>query len=75
MTTPATAASHRAQRSIRVPDDPVYACAPFYEFEDEVQQIRIVLEDIPTYIPTTMVVLTLEDAENLHDRLDRDAWL
>lgn len=67
-------------QSHTLPDDPVYAFAPSYEFGDEVQQIRIVFENIPGYIPTAMVALTLEDAENLCDRLnrrlglDRDGW-
>ena len=67
-------------QSHTLPDDPVYAFAPSYEFEDQVQQIRIVFQDMPGYVPTAMVALTLEDAENLCDKLnrrlglDRDAW-
>lgn len=63
-----------------LPDDPVFAFAPAYDFEDEVQQIRIVFQDVPGYIPTAMVALTLKDAEDLCDKLnrrlglDREAW-
>lgn len=63
-----------------LPDDPVFAFAPSYDFEDEVQQIRIVFQDVPGYIPTAMVALTLQDAEDLCDKLnrrlglDREAW-
>ena len=44
------------------------------------QQIRIVFADIPGYIPTALVGLTLDDALRICDRLnarlglDRDAW-
>ena len=34
-------------------------------------EIRIVFENISGYIPTAMVALTLEDAENLCDKLNR----
>ena len=63
-----------------LPDNPVFAFAPSYEFEDQVQQIRIVFQDMPGYVPTAMVALTLDDAENLCDKLnrrlglDREAW-
>lgn len=63
-----------------LPDNPVYAFTPSYDFADEVQQIRIVFEGIPGFVPTSLVALTLQDAENLCDRLnrrlglDRDAW-
>ena len=44
------------------------------------QQIRIVIEGMPGYVPTALVALTLDDAERLCDRLnvrlglDRKAW-
>ena len=44
------------------------------------QQIRIVFADIPGYVPTALVGLTLDDALRICDRLnarlglDRDAW-
>ena len=67
-------------QSHTLPDNPVYAFTPSYELEDEVQQIRIVFQDMPGYVPTAMVALTLEDAENLCDKLnrrlglDREQW-
>ena len=67
-------------QSHTLPDNPVYAFTPSYEFEDQVQQIPIVFQDMPGYVPTAMVALTVEDAENLCGKLnrrlglDRDAW-
>ena len=67
-------------QSHELPDDPVYAFCPAYDFEDQVQQIRIVFENMPGYVPTAMVALTIEDAENLCDKLnrrlglDREQW-
>ena len=63
-----------------LPDDPVYAFAPSYELPDQPQQIRIVFQDMPGYVPTALVALSLADAERLCDRLNRrlgldhDAW-
>ena len=63
-----------------LPDDPVYAFCPAYDIENMPQQIRIVFADIPGYIPTALVALTLHDAERICDRLnarlghDRNAW-
>ena len=63
-----------------LPDDPVYAFCPAYDIENMPQQIRIVFADIPGYIPTALVGLTLDDAERICDRLnaklglDREAW-
>ena len=63
-----------------LPDEPVYAFAPAYDFEDTPQQIRIVFEGMAGYVPTALVALTLDDAERLCDRLnaklglDREAW-
>ena len=36
-----------------LPDNPVYAFTPSYDLGDEVQQIRIVFEGIPGFIPTS----------------------
>ncbi len=61
-------------------DDPVYAFSPAYDMNGEPQQIRIVFEGMPGYVPTAMVALTIEDAERLCDQLnarlglDHDAW-
>ena len=69
-----------------LPDDPNYCFVPAYDIEDEVQQIRIVVDGMTGYIPTALVALTIIDAERLCDRLnaklgfsrvDRDhlAWI
>ena len=64
-----------------LPDKPVYAFCPEFAPPDGPQQIRIVFQDIPGYVPTALVALTLEDAERLCSKLnarlglDRDAWL
>ena len=35
-----------------LPDDPNYCFVPAYDIEDEVQQIRIVIEGMSGYVPT-----------------------
>ena len=63
-----------------LPDDPVYAFCPAYDFDNMPQQIRIVFDSMPGYVPTALVALSLEDALRICDRLnariglDRDAW-
>ena len=63
-----------------LPDDPNYCFVPAYDIEDEVQQIRIVVDGMTGYIPTALVALTVIDAERLCDRLNaklglsRDHW-
>jgi len=63
-----------------LPDDPVYAFCPAYDAAGQPQQIRIVFDGLPGFVPTALVALTLEDAERLCDRLnarlglDREAW-
>ena len=42
-----------------LPDDPVYAFCPAYDFDNMPQQIRIVFADIPGYVPTALVALSL----------------
>ena len=60
--------------------DPVYAFAPAYDMTDQPQQIRIVFQGMPGYVPTALVALPLDDAERLCDKLnarlglDREAW-
>ena len=54
-----------------LPDDPNYCFVPAYDIEDEVQQIRIVIEGMSGYVPTALVALTVEDAERLCDKLNR----
>lgn len=63
-----------------LPDNPVYAFTPSYELQDEVQQIRIVFQDMQGYVPTALAAVNLDEAEDLCDRLnarlglDREAW-
>ena len=54
-----------------LPDDPNYCFCPAYDIEDEVQQIRIVIEGMSGYIPTALIALTVRDAETLCDKLNR----
>ena len=54
-----------------LPDDPNYCFCPAYDIEDEVQQIRIVIEGMSGFIPTALVALTVDDAERLCDKLNR----
>ena len=42
-----------------LPDDPVYAFCPAYDFGNMPQQIRIVFDSMPGYIPTALVALSL----------------
>ena len=64
-----------------LPDNPIFAFTPAYESPDRHQQIRIVFEGLAGYIPTALVALDLDQAEDLCDRLnsrlglDREAWL
>ena len=63
-----------------LPDEPNYCFVPAYDVEAEVQQIRIVIEGMAGYVPTALVALTVESAEDICDRLnrrlglDREAW-
>ena len=45
-----------------LPDDPVYAFCPAYDFDNMPQQIRIVFDSMPGYVPTALVALSLDDA-------------
>lgn len=63
-----------------LPDNPVFAFCPEYGPPDRPQQIRLVFQGVPGYVPTALVALTLVDAERLCSQLnarmglDRDAW-
>ena len=63
-----------------LPDEPNFCFAPAYDVETEVQQIRIVIEDMAGHVPTALVTLDLDDALNICDKLnrrlglDREAW-
>ena len=63
-----------------LPERPVFAFYPVYKPADKPQPIRLVFADVPGYVPTALVALTLEDAERFCDclnarlGLDREAW-
>ena len=63
-----------------LPDNPNYCFVPAYDFEAEVQQIRIVIEGLSGHVPTALVALDLDDALSICDKLnrrlgyDRQAW-
>ena len=63
-----------------LPDCPNFCFVPAYDVETEVQQIRIVIEDMAGHIPTALVTLTLDDALSICDKLNRrlgldhEAW-
>ena len=54
-------------------EDCVFAFCPAYEPSDDPQPIRIVFDGMPGFITTTLVALTLDDAERLCTRLNRPA--
>ena len=63
-----------------LPDGSNYAFCPSYDLGDELQQIRIVFEGMPGYVPTALVALTIDDAARRCDRLNaglghsKDDW-
>ena len=59
-----------AMTAYTLPDEPNYCFAPAYDLEDEVQQIRIVFENMAGYVPTALVALDLDDAERLCNKLN-----
>ena len=40
-----------------LPDDPVYAFCPSYDLDNVPQQIRIVFDNMPGYVPTALFAL------------------
>ena len=54
-----------------LPDNPNFCFVPAYDVEDEVQQIRIVIEGMSGHVPTALVTLTIQDAEEICDKLNR----
>ena len=66
--------------SYTLADDPVYAFCPSYDLDNVPQQIRIVFDNMPGYVPTALFALTLDDALRICNRLnarlglDYDAW-
>ncbi len=63
-----------------LPSTPNYCFAPAYDIDTETQQIVLVIEGLAGHVPTSLIALTLDDAVNVCDRLnrrlghDRDAW-
>ena len=63
-----------------LPEDPDFAFCPAYGPSDAPQEIRLVIDGMTGSIPTGLIAVTLEDAENFCDRLnsklgkDREAW-
>ena len=63
-----------------LPDNPNFCFVPAYDVEADVQQIRIVIEGMAGHVPTALVALTMDDALNICDKLnrrlgyDREAW-
>ena len=53
-----------------LPDEPIYFFVPAYSPEDEVQQIRIVFENMSGYVPTALVALSIDDAEQSCNKLN-----
>ena len=53
-----------------LPDEPNYCFCPACDLGDEPQQIRIIFEGLPGYVPTALVAPTLDDAHRLCDRLN-----
>ena len=43
-----------------LPDDPNYAFCPAYGPPESPQQIRIVIDGVPGYVPTALVALTVK---------------
>ena len=63
-----------------LPDNPNFCFVPSYDVEDEVQQIRIVIEGMSGHVPTASIALTIDDALSICDKLnrrlgyDRETW-
>ena len=63
-----------------LPDNPNFCFVPAYDVENEVQQIRIVIEGMAGHVPTALITLTIDDALSICDKLnrrlgyDREAW-
>ena len=48
-----------------------YGFVPPYDIEDAVREIRIIVEGIAGHVPTALVALTVHDALNICDTLNR----
>ena len=54
-----------------LPDNPVYAFAPVEDPDTGLRQIRIAVEGMNASIGTTLLVMTLDAALDIADRLNR----
>ncbi len=57
--------------SMTLPDNPVYAFSPVEDLDTGFQQIRIVVDGMDVAIGTSLVVLGIEEAMAVADRLNR----
>ncbi len=57
--------------SMTLPDNPVYAFAPVEDPDTGFQQIRIVVDEMDAAIGTSLVVLGVDEAMEMADRLNR----
>ena len=57
--------------STTLPDKPVYAFAPVEDPDTGFQQIRIVVDEMDVAIGTSLVVLGIDEAMAIADRLNR----
>ena len=57
--------------STTLPDNPVYAFAPVDDPDTGFQQIRIVVDEMDVTIGTSLVVLGIDEALEIADRLNR----
>ena len=66
--------------TLMLADDPVYAFTPAYDPEAPAQQILMVFDGMTGHAGTSLIALSIGDAERLCDRLntklglDRRAW-
>ena len=66
--------------TLMLEDHPVYAFTPTYDPEAPIQQILVVFDGMTGHAGTSLIALSIDDAERLCDRLnaqlglDRYAW-
>ena len=63
-----------------LPQNLHYAFCPAYDFANNIQEIRIIIDGLDGYIPTGLAVHNLAEAEDLCDRFNqplgftRNSW-
>ena len=57
--------------STTLPDNPVYAFLPVEDPDTGFQQIRIVVDEMDVTVGTSLVVLGIDEAMEIADRLNR----